>query len=405
MSIVLMPHQEQCVNFHLLHQYSLNGSGMGVGKTAIALEFMRRTGKMGLVVGPAFLEGTWLAEGEKFNFTDFKYIPYSQIHNYTEKDLNKYGVWVADESHYLKNPKAKRTQCYYNLLKKVKPKYWAGLSGTPIKNKVFDLWVPLAICSQCPDNSNGLRLTGEHTKYYSFARHFCHSEMLRVRNARIEKFGSVKEDKVPELKALLKDKYIRFSLDDVAESLPEMVEKDVFLNLKPVKGLEETFNNYMAGSKVDPTSKAASALLKVQSTVEYVEDLLEYGESVLIFSDHVAAAETIAEKLNGIAITGKTDSSRRHILVDQFQEGRLKVISATIGSLSVGVTLTKARHVVFNDLSWTHSDNQQAKARIHRIGQKRACVAHYILASETDFYIKKTLEQKAKTVLKVLGHE
>jgi len=70
------------------------------------------------------------------------------------------------------------------------------------------------------------------------------------------------------------------------------------------------------------------------------------------------------------------------------------VLAATIGSLSVGVTLTAARHVVFNDLSWVPGDNLQAEKRIHRIGQKNACTAHYIEASETDAYIRKTLEEK-----------
>jgi SWI/SNF-related matrix-associated actin-dependent regulator 1 of chromatin subfamily A len=73
--------------------------------------------------------------------------------------------------------------------------------------------------------------------------------------------------------------------------------------------------------------------------------------------------------------------------------------------MSVGVTLTRARNVVFNDLSWTHADNQQARARIHRIGQKNICIAHYIIGSETDAYIKRAVEAKAKTSQKVLGHE
>ena len=401
--MTLYPHQLTSINYHLLHAYSINGSGMGVGKTRIALEFIKRTGKRGLIVGPAFLRGTWESEARECEVTNYEYIPYSQIHKYDSKDLMGFGTWVADEVHFLKTATAMRAHAYYSLLKKCKPDFWLGLSGTPIKNKVPDLWVPLAICSQCPTDSNGLRLEGELTKYRAFSRHFCNVEIMNIRGARVEKYSGIKEARIPELRALLKDKYIRFKIEDVVNDMPSMTHKDVQLNLRPVAGLEETFKAYCEGSKIDPTSKAASALLKSSTTVEYVEDMLETGEAVLVFSDHVLSAEAIAKGLKTVCVTGKMPAEERNRIVERFQRGEFKSLVATIGSLSVGVTLTAARHVVFNDLSWTHSDNIQAGARIHRIGQKQACFSHYMLGSPTDEHIAKVLRLKAETTLRILG--
>jgi SWI/SNF-related matrix-associated actin-dependent regulator 1 of chromatin subfamily A len=405
----LYPYQETCVNFHLLHEYSINGCAMGLGKSFIALEFIKRTGKPGLVIGPAFLKGTWLGEANKFG-VPIHFVPYSQIHKFSVKDLRQFGTWIADEITYIKNPKSLRTNAVYTLLKAVKPPYFLGLSGTIIKNKIFDLWVPLAICSQSPNNTNGLHLEGDLQKYRAFSYHFCHVEIMKIRGARVEKFGGVKEEKIPELKALLKDKYISYKVEDVLKDLPTMTRKEVMLDLRPVAGLEEAFKNYMAGSKVDPTAKALSALLKAPSTAEYVEVMLEAGESVLVFTDHIKSAEEIAAKIKvgefvkgAVCITGKMPSEERHKYVEAFQVGDLKCIVATIGALSTGVTLTAARHVVFNDLNWSHSENQQAAARVSRIGQVRPTFAHYILGSDTDAHIAKTLITKEQTVLKVLG--
>lgn len=272
-----------------------------------------------------------------------------------------------------------------------------------MRNKVPDLWVPLAICSQSPNRTNGRHLESELTKYRAFSRYFCNVEILNMRGARIEKFTGVREARLPELKDLLRDKYIRFKIADVVHDLPSMTHIDVDLSLRPVPGLEETFKAYNEGSKIDPTSKAASALLKAPCTAEYVETMLEAGESVLIFTDHVLSAEDIAARLNGECVTGKMPAEVRTKVVEDFQAGRIKVIVATIGSLSVGVTLTAARHVVFNDLSWVPSDNKQAEGRIYRIGQKNACFTHYMIASPTDAYITKVLREKAETIHKVLG--
>lgn len=405
MSRNLYPFQEQAVVFHMKHRYSLNCSEMGTGKSTMALATAKEKGVGVLVFAPPSLKRTWENEAKDLG-VGISFIPYSLAHKVKPKDLAGYEFWIADECHYLKNPKAQRTHAFYSLLKERLPTYFIGLTGTPIKNRVPDFWTLLAFCSLDPRNSNGLKLTGDLKKYYAFCRYFCHTEIVHAYKRKIEKFSSIKEDKIPEFKALLKDKFIRFKIEDVLKDLPELTRKTVSLELKETPGLKEEFEKYTKGHKVDSTGKATSALLKAPHTAEYCNDLKEDGSGpLLIFSDHVQSAATIASSLKGrtVLITGATSMANRQLDVEKFQRGELDFLVATIGAMSVGVTLTAARHVVFNDLSWVPADNLQAEKRIHRIGQKSVSFAHYIDSTPTDAYIRQTLFDKITTISKVIS--
>lgn len=358
------------------------------------------------VFGPAFLQSTWEREAVECNI-DFSYFPYSKVHKLSEREVKDFKYWIADECHYLKSPTANRTQAFYSLIKSCLPEYFTGLTGTPIKNRLPDFWTLLAFCSLNPKHTSGTPLSGELRKYRSFSRYFCESSLMEFRGARFEKFGSVKDDKIPELKNLLSGKIVRYRVLDVLKDLPDFTRIDVNLSgIRPDPELKQEFEDYLAGRKTDSRAKKTSALLKAQHTIEYINQMRENGvDQLLVFSDHIDAAHIIGRGTGkGTAIiTGATPSNTRQRYVAEFQKGGLKTLVATIGSLSVGVTLTAANHVVFNDLSWTPSDNEQAEKRIHRIGQKYACFAHFVHATPTDFHIAKTLREKSDTVIKVWG--
>jgi SNF2 family DNA or RNA helicase len=97
-------------------------------------------------------------------------------------------------------------------------------------------------------------------------------------------------------------------------------------------------------------------------------------------------------------ITGATKVERRQELADTFQNGKAKVIVATIGSFSTGVNLHSASNMVFNDFSWVPGIMEQAKFRIIRVGQKDRCTFHYIMGSFQDEYIFKRLKEKLETI-------
>ena len=406
MSGKLYDFQEAAAQFHLDHHYTLNCSEMGLGKTRMALEAARRSGLQVAVFGPAFLQGTWEKEGREMG-VEFLYTSYSKVHHVADvmKKVEKAGFWIADEVHYLKTPTTQRTHAFYSLLKTCRPEFFVGLTGTPIKNRVPDFWTLLGFCSLNKKGTNGTPLLGDLAKYYAFARHFCKVQNLKIAGRKVEKFGEIKKERIEELKGLMAGKYIRHCVADVLPSLPALIRKEVILELQDDPALEDTFQKYLEGSKVSITAKTASAKLKALQTAKYAGLLLEEGsvESLVIFSDHREPVHLISERIRGsVAITGETHVAVRQRYVDKFQRGEIKVLVATIGSLSVGVTLTRARDVIFNDLSWVPADNAQAEKRIHRIGQDSVCVAHYMVASPTDAYIQKTLFEKQSTIDKVV---
>jgi len=206
------------------------------------------------------------------------------------------------------------------------------------------------------------------------------------------------------LQTYLEGKLIRRLQKDVID-LPDMVEVEVIASYKKDKKLQKEFENHKQKEGKDITAKAKSAALKAKFTIQYVKNLLESGtcEKVVVFSDHVAPAEEIAEAFGVEAITGKMPVSKRMEIVKQFQEGDLQVFPATIGAASTGLTLTAANHMIFNDISWVPGNNEQAKKRIMRIGQKNTCTTAYIVGSFQDQYILNTVRSKMATIKEVLS--
>jgi len=401
----LYPFQETCVDFHLRTPYSINACEMGLGKSVMAMRTAKAAGVSRLAVfGPKYLERVWEmeAEAEKIPVT---YFPYSILTKFKPKDLAGFPMRVAEEAAYLKNPEAIRTEAFVALLRACLPERLLLLTGTPIKNRVPDIWTLIGMTSLDPNEKTRREMPVQFKRWRGFCRHFCRTELVQMRARTFEKFYDLKPDKVEEFRQLLNGRMIRFLAKDVLHDLPDLIEKYVLSDLKPVPDLLEEFEAYQKGRLVDPKAKSLSALLKTEATVERVKAILDSGYGpVLVFSDHVEPVRRIAAEFKtAVYVTGQTPAYARADAVERFQNGRVEVLSATIGAMATGVTLTKARHVVFNDLSWVPSDNEQALKRIHRIGQKETCMAHYMVASKTDEYIAKTLRQKAAAIAEALS--
>jgi SWI/SNF-related matrix-associated actin-dependent regulator 1 of chromatin subfamily A len=175
------------------------------------------------------------------------------------------------------------------------------------------------------------------------------------------------------------------------------------------KELKKAYEDHEEGKKEVHimTVKAENALIKVRDTVEYVLDLAVQGEKVVIYTDHREPCKEIAEKLTSKKlrvgmIRGGVPPFTRQKAVDDFQNGLLDALVCTISAASTGITLTKAKNLVFNDYSWSYVDMIQAMKRIHRIGQGETCVVHYMLSSDIDQMIKKKVLKKEEILGKVL---
>ena len=144
------------------------------------------------------------------------------------------------------------------------------------------------------------------------------------------------------------------------------------------------------------------ATAKVSATVDLVEGAVAQGEKVIVFTGFDAPAQAIAEHFgeHTVLLAGKTPARSRQRLVDRFQtDDDVRVFVANIVAGGVGITLTAARQVVFNDLDWVPANHRQAEDRAYRIGQTGTVTASYLVAEGTiDEFVRSVLMAKALLV-------
>jgi SNF2 family DNA or RNA helicase len=382
---------------------------MGLGKTLQAIEVMKLTKLKTIIVCPATLRDTWAAEIEKFSeikptiYNSRKKVDDYQalIVSYNMLDkvkthFRKAKLVVADEVHYLKNLDAKRTATFHSYVRDFTPDRFLGLSGTAIKNRVPEFYSLLALCSYNPRSTSGINIFKEYS-YYKFCNHFSYRRTFFVNNRQVVKYEGHKN--VPELKKLLRCKYIRRKASDVLD-LPPITRKDIIANSSYMD--TDLLESWTQG-KPFATVKKESAFMKVKFTINYCKELLDQGESpIIVFTDHKESCEDLAKYLGGEYIHGDISMEARAKIVKRFKAGELRVLVATFGTMSEGYTLTEASNIVMNDLPWTPTTIAQAERRINRIGQDKHCTIHRIFYGKVDIKIGRELDKKLKTLRKVL---
>jgi hypothetical protein len=314
------------------------------------------------------------------------------------------GVLVHN-CHNLKSMQAKRTEAFHRLVYENNIKRLLLLTGTPILNRVYEFYSLIALCNYNPEIKDSTFLK-RFKSYVVFADHFSHRRefQMMVRNRRIKVVNWDGFKNVDELKTILKGIYIKFKAKDVLQDLPDKVFKDVLISNSEDKDLLAAFELMQSQDGMDriqPTIKAISALSKVPFTVEYAKELLESVDKVIIYTDHVEAALALGRALRVKAITGATPMPERQRIANAFQNESDKILVATYGSFSTGITLTACSNMILNDMNWVPGVIEQAIGRILRIGQRSNCVIHRIFGSFTDQYISEKLGSKEETIKKV----
>jgi SNF2 family DNA or RNA helicase len=417
-AVPLREYQGRGLSYALENPYSILALDPGLGKSRIAIEVRERVGGNCLVVCPSYLVNNWVNEIQQWAGpsvivtavrkgkdiyplvdSDYAVISYDLAQK-AEIFFEWADMLILDEAHNIKSMKAKRTEFIHRVVYENSLKRVHLLTGTPIKNRVAEFYSLLALTNYNP-NTPDSRFLDVFPSEIHFADRYSHREEYTIqvgyRYVNILKWSGIKN--VDELKTHLVGKYFRVKSEDVLD-LPPIVYKDILLSSEPDHKMLEAFKEYMAteSDRIGPTMKAVAALAKVPSTIKYVENLLEETECVVVYTDHVLASETLASGLGTVPLNGNMPSHKRMEMVQQFQAGQGRVLVATIGALSTGVTLTRANHIVLNDFSWVPGDMKQVVYRIQRIGQKSHCFVHRILSSPVDEYIIDTLINKQSTI-------
>jgi SNF2 family DNA or RNA helicase len=404
----LLPHQEQTVSLLLSKKCIGDWSTMGTGKSLSAIASVLKTGEKAVIACPPYLVENWLNEIRKHttlvgsphfikwnSSAVFTVVPYTKLDR-ADDVFKNCKFWIADESQYLKNLEAKRTQRFHNLFYKYTPEYFMALSGTPLKNRIPEVYSMLLLWDKF-----GVKpaITERYKSFYTFCCRFTNV----VQGKYGMSYGGMKN--VEELRTYIKGNSIKHEASVL--NLPQLTEYSVVVSYKDDPELSKAFGEFQGGKlSAEITVKVQSATAKAVFTSNYVNECIEAGEGpIVVFSDHrkpLSIMELNLSNLRVRSITGDVSSEKRQNYIKLFNDKQLDVLLCTFGAASTGINLTASNLMVINDLPWEVASLEQAKKRSHRLGQTKPCKIVHVIGSSVDDLILKTLNSKMKVIESVM---
>ncbi len=429
LSAGLYAHQVEGIAFLLGRQRAILADDMGLGKTRQSVLAMRQARPEGpyLVVCPAAVKTNWVREIELVlptaaiaivgpapppapGYTGWAIINYDILAKHPLA-AHAWSGLIFDEAHYLKNYRSQRQRLSMSLVKAVADEAVIHLlTGTPLTSRPRDLFPLLQLARHALGRS-----------FVSFAKRYC--------DAYKGEYGWVADgaSNIAELTVQLHGIMLRRTKAEVLDLPPkirswldvEVASRVAHALSEAVTELLQTISRRGQAKRADETeaerrarqgrimgqlttARNRLAIAKVRSTIPFVENALEQGEKVLVFSCFLAPINTLCKHFGqkAVAITGEVPASERQQRADRFQEDdSVRVLAAQIAAGGVGLNLTAARQVVFNDLDWVPVNHWQAEDRAYRIGQQQAVNVTYMVGSNTiDEFVKTVLETKSALI-------
>jgi superfamily II DNA or RNA helicase len=413
---------------HFLRQFAFGGclaDDMGLGKTIQVLALLDSPERRGpvLVVVPRSLVFNWKQEAARFapslrvlDFTgsgrkdrwrdlrqhDLILTTYGTMRRDSPqlKDV-RFDTIVLDEAQAIKNASTESAKAARLL----NAEHRLALTGTPIENRLADLWSIFEFLNP--------GLLGSAAVF------------------RAQTSASLSEESAQVLSRALRPFILRRTKEQVARELPPKTEQTIYCELE--SGQRKLYNelrdHYRAAllgrieevglqrSKMQvleallrlrqaachpgliDARRAAESSAKLDVLITQVQEVIEEGHKVLVFSQFTSLLTIARSRLNGEKIAYEYLDGRtrdREQRVKRFQEDpscMLFLISLKAGGL--GLNLTAAEYVFLLDPWWNPAVEAQAIDRTHRIGQARSVFAYRLIARDT--VEEKVLElQKSK---------
>jgi superfamily II DNA or RNA helicase len=409
-----------------------------------------------LVICPTSLVFNWVAEAQKFTpklkvlalhganrHKLFDEIPRSDLvvtsYALIRRDWERYAVLefdtvILDEAQHIKNRATQNAQA----VKAIRSQHRLVLTGTPLENSVLDLW-----------SIFDFLMPG----YLGSARDFKERyevPITREQNAEAQ----------ARLGRRLKPFILRRLKRDVAKDLPDKIEQVTFCELNDeqrhlyrqvmefsrkevldavgAQGLAKSklviFNALLRlrqiccdlrllklshedseadGQEMQQSSPSSSSSRdlsgKVEAFDELLQEIIDGGHRVLVFSQFVTMLSLLKERLNEQSVEfcyldGST--TNRGEVVEKFQGSSTPVFLISLKAGGVGLNLTGADTVVHFDPWWNPAVEDQATDRAHRIGQTKVVTSYKLIARGTVEEKILALQHKKRGVIKAtLGEE
>jgi len=407
----LFPHQKEAIRWLLAYHKGggilpgcILADDMGLGKTISALVAAKAMAAVHgcpiFVICPASLKDNWLREAQGVGIA-IEVFSWAKL----PKPLQtQQYVLIADECHYMQDSRSARTKAALELARSPQCISFWGLTGTPIKNgRPINLLPLLLACSHSLARDKG---------YYQ--EYFCNARQKSIGNGRTA-WDVTGAAHLNELAKLTEDVMLRRKKSECI-NLPPKIRQQIPVALeasaaKAYRGkIDELIQDYRDRSERGEVDGNAEALVtlnilrkigseyKAAAAIALAQELLEQGQSVVIFTEFLESAKAIHAELGGELLTGATPVDQRQGVVDRFQSGKSKVFVGTIKAGGVGITLTAASYVILVDRPWTPGDMEQAEDRCNRIGQTSTVNSLWLQYGEIDKAIDQLLERKSDRI-------
>jgi len=443
---------------HYLENLGLNGclaDDMGLGKTIQVIARLVQEREMAaeagvkipptLLIGPTSVLGNWQHEVEKFapdlkavvhhgsdrakDTKEFKALCRDHdvvITSFTlaRKDAKLLGgvTWhriVLDEAQNIKNPKTAQTKA----ILKLEANHRLALTGTPVENRLLDLWSIF--------NFLNPGYLGTQTQFRKQFEMPIQKDNSPQRSATLKKLVEpfilrrVKTDQsiIKDLPDKVEQKLF-CNLTKEQASLYEAVLKDVTKQLESSEGIQrkglilatltklKQICNHPRQFLQDESEFTPERSHKLSRLTEMLEEVIEEGESALVFSQFREIGDALEQHLRHSRhyptyyIHGGTNRNKREQMISAFQDPETPptIFILSLKAAGVGITLTKANHVFHFDRWWNPAVEDQATDRAFRIGQKKNVFVHkFVTMGTLEERIDQMIEDKKKLAGAIVG--
>jgi len=326
---------------------------------------------------------------------------------------------VVDEAQNIKNPQSAQAKA----IAKLPARRRVALTGTPVENRLLDLWSIFNFL-----NPGYLGKEGQFRKSFEAPIQKDNDlDASATLKRLVEPFilRRVKTDKsiIDDLPDKIEQK-VYCPLTHEQASLYEAVVKDVAERLESAEGMErrglilstlmklKQVCNHPAQFLQDGSDFSGERSHKLGRLGEMIEEALESGESLLVFTQFTEIGEALERYIRQTLrrdtyyLHGGTSAKRREEMVAEFQDPETEpsVFILSLRAGGVGITLTKANHVFHFDRWWNPAVEDQASDRAFRIGQRKNVFVHkFVTLGTMEERIDAMIEDKKRLSSSIVG--
>lgn len=412
---------------------TLNACSMGTGKTISCLYMGKLLNEQKvvnsiLVVTPNSIKYQWEKEVQECIGTDYsnymvinsdkkRYNQYKMMNNklwviinyeLLNKDIayfkKHWDMIILDEATRIKNSKVQVSK----NIKSLNGTYKIALTGTPIENKVEELFSIFRFVSR--------HLLGSWEYFdQKYIKRGFFNEIKGYHN-------------LDQLRERIGKYYIRHTMQEVLNDLPKLIKKDRYIELKgeqiklynntvnnvtniikDQKNLDETISNNVLAKVIYLREVCDSAELvdeskkdsaKIEEIKQILKDIDLKKDKVVIFSQFVKMINIIEMSLKKefknircAKITGEVDSKQRQKVMNDLNDGTIDVLLMSDCG-AYGINAQVANYLIHVDVPWNPAVIQQRIGRVYRMGQKKVTIIFNLI-------IKNSIEERVMQVLNI----